>query len=89
LPQERGTFILVLFEKFLLVIVIVNTFVFYSGHFDVPDRVFYSIPECFQSASESMVYDFKELIPQFFASGGGFYELFFVVICVYPVCYSY
>ena len=37
-----------------------------GGHFDLPDRMFHSIPEAWRSASETNMADVKELIPEFF-----------------------
>jgi hypothetical protein len=38
-----------------------------SGHFDDPNRLFYSIPECWDSVNNTQG-DYRELIPQFFSS---------------------
>ncbi len=37
-----------------------------GGHFDLPDRLFHSIPDAWRSASENNMADIKELIPEFF-----------------------
>ena len=37
-----------------------------GGHFDLPDRLFHSVPDAWRSASESNMADIKELIPEFF-----------------------
>eukprot|EP01137_Pigoraptor_chileana_P014773 Opistho-2@69840 len=37
-----------------------------GGHFDHPDRMFHSVREAWQSASETNMADVKELIPEFF-----------------------
>eukprot|EP00731_Ephydatia_muelleri_P004875 Em0002g1051a len=37
-----------------------------GGHFDLPDRLFHSIPDAWKSASQSNMADIKELIPEFF-----------------------
>ena len=37
-----------------------------GGHFDLPDRMFHSIPEAWKSASLTNMADVKELIPEFF-----------------------
>ena len=37
-----------------------------GGHFDLPDRLFHSIPDAWRSASETNMADIKELIPEFF-----------------------
>ena len=37
-----------------------------GGHFDLPDRLFHSIPDAWTSASETNMADVKELIPEFF-----------------------
>ena len=37
-----------------------------GGHFDLPDRLFHSIPDAWRSASVSNMADIKELIPEFF-----------------------
>ena len=37
-----------------------------GGHFDLPDRLFHSIPDSWKSASQSNMADIKELIPEFF-----------------------
>ena len=37
-----------------------------GGHFDLPDRLFHSIPDAWKTASETNMADVKELIPEFF-----------------------
>ena len=37
-----------------------------GGYFDLPDRLFHSIPAAWVSASSTNMTDVKELIPEFF-----------------------
>ena len=37
-----------------------------GGHFDLPDRLFHSVPDAWRSASASNMTDVRELVPEFF-----------------------
>lgn len=41
-------------------------FSFQGGHFDLPDRMFYSVKDAWLSASQHNMADVRELIPEFF-----------------------
>ena len=57
----------VLSVKFKLYFFIANLiFSHQGGHFDLPDRLFYSIKDAWLSSSEANMADIKELIPEFF-----------------------
>lgn len=65
-----------------------------GGHFDLPDRLFHSIPDAWRSASETNMADIKELIPEFFylpeflVNGNRFELGVYVCACSYVcVCF--
>ena len=39
---------------------------FQGGHFDLPDRMFHSVEDAWDSASRNNMADLRELIPEFF-----------------------